>query len=189
MTPLGCSKLLFRGGHKILLSLIWSASYWIIVSKASVELLWEPNARFPWFSALEYSYLGSLLQEKALRQLCCQKCFSLSGRSTASLYPWLGRRNEMPSMTPTHHLPFRAWLGNFLWGWKSWQKCFQDGKGACKPAWLIIFCLKAINICFLDKVTRFVFEGTRLFSWPPIIDSWEHYPEGSVQHWILSHTL
>ena len=177
--PLAYPKLLFMGGHKSLLSLIINSSYWILVSEPWVELSWEPRARLPWFSTWEYSYVASLLQEKTLRQHCYQKCSSLRGRSMASLYPWPGRRNELPRVMPTHHLPFRVWLGNFLWGWRSWQKCVWDGKGACKPAWLIIFCPKAINICFLDKVTRFIFEGTRLFSWPSIIDSWEHCPEGS----------
>lgn len=114
-------------------------------------------------------------------------CFSLSGRSIAFLYPGLRRRNEMPSVTPTNHLPFRAWLGNFLPEWRSGQKCFQDGKRACKPAWLIIFCLKAINICFLDKVTRFIFEENKVIAGLQLLILLENIAPVlfAVKYWIL----
>lgn len=87
----------------------------------------------------------------------------LGGRSIASPYPQSGRRNEVPGMPPTNHPPCKTWFGDFLWGWRSWQNCFLGGKLACKPARLIIFCLKAINICFLDKVTRLRLEGEQSY--------------------------
>lgn len=104
--------------------------------------------------------MASLPQTKALRQLSCQKYFfpQVGCQQHLRIPDW-GKRNGMTSGIPTNHLPFRAWLGNFLQHEDADKKCCQDGKGACKPAWLIIFFLKAINICFLDKVARFLFEG------------------------------